>query len=43
MKHPVGVYLAFHQQVLHAQTALKRHTTELDAFTGVMAETADST
>ena len=38
MKHPVGVYLAFHQQVLHAQTALKRHTTELDAFTGVMAE-----
>ncbi len=22
MKHPVGVYLAFHQQVLHAQTAL---------------------
>ncbi|WP_130804126.1 asparaginase domain-containing protein [Acinetobacter ihumii] len=32
-----GVYLAFHQQVFHAQTALKIHTTELNAFTGTLA------
>ena len=38
VKSPVGVYLAFHQHLLHAQTALKRHTTELDAFTGLLAE-----
>ncbi len=29
-----GVYLAFHQKVFHAQTALKQHSTELDAFAG---------
>lgn len=32
---PVGAYLAFHHQVFHAQTALKTHTTELDAFSGL--------
>lgn len=32
-----GVYLAFHQQLLHAQTALKQHTTELNAFSGLEA------
>ena len=37
LKLPVGVYLAFHQQVFHAQTTLKIHTTELDAFTGISA------
>ena len=37
LKLPVGVYLAFHQQVFHAQTTLKIHTTELDAFTGIPA------
>lgn len=31
---PMGVYLAFHQKLIHAQTVLKRHSTELDAFTG---------
>lgn len=31
---PVGIYLAFHHQLLHAQTALKQHTTELNAFAG---------
>ncbi|MBH2002944.1 MAG: asparaginase [Moraxellaceae bacterium] len=35
---PSGTYLAFHQQVFHAQTTLKAHTTELDAFVGVKAE-----
>ncbi len=35
---PVGVYLAFHHQLMHAQTALKQHTTELDAFAGVNAQ-----
>ena len=44
---PTGVYLAFHEQVFHAQTTLKAHTTELDAFVGVKADqscqtTADS-
>src|SRR5690606_30248903 len=34
----VGVYLAFHDQLIHAQTALKRHTTELDAFAGLNAK-----
>ena len=37
LKLPEGVYLAFHQQVFHAQTTLKIHTTELDAFTGIPA------
>lgn len=37
LKLPAGVYLAFHQQVFHAQTTLKVHTTELDAFTGIPA------
>jgi L-asparaginase len=32
-----GVYLAFHHQLLHAQTALKQHTTELNAFAGLDA------
>ena len=35
---PTGVYLAFHEQVFHAQTTLKVHTTELDAFVGVKAD-----
>lgn len=35
-----GVYLAFHQQLIHAQTALKQHTTELNAFTGLDAHIA---
>ncbi|MBJ8441639.1 asparaginase [Acinetobacter junii] len=34
---PVGTYLAFHQHIFHAQTVLKVHTTELDAFAGVDA------
>lgn len=34
VKYPVGVYLAFHRHLVHAQTALKIHTTELDAFSG---------
>ncbi|MBF4519641.1 MULTISPECIES: asparaginase domain-containing protein [Acinetobacter] len=32
-----GVYLAFHHQLIHAATALKQHTTELNAFTGQSA------
>lgn len=32
---PTGVYLAFHHQVLHAITALKVHSTALDAFRGI--------
>jgi len=35
---PVGVYLAFHHQLLHAQTTLKQHTTELNAFAGQNAQ-----
>ena len=35
---PTGVYLAFHQQLIHAQTALKQHTTELNAFAGRNAQ-----
>lgn len=35
---PLGVYLAFHHQVWHAQTAIKMHSTELDAFRGLAAE-----
>lgn len=38
VKMNTGVYLAFHHQLIHAQTALKRHTTERDAFTGLAAE-----
>ena len=32
---PAGVYLAFHQQVFHAQTVFKAHTTDLNAFRGL--------
>lgn len=35
---PTGVYLAFHHQLIHAQTALKQHTTELAAFAGLNAQ-----
>lgn len=35
-----GVYLAFHHRLLHAQTALKQHTTELNAFSGLDASIA---
>ena len=31
---PAGVYLAFHHQLIHASTALKVHTTALNAFAG---------
>ena len=34
---PAGVYLAFHQQLIHASSALKMHTTALDAFAGTAA------
>lgn len=34
---PSGVYLAFHQQIFHAQTTLKVHTTDLNAFAGIVA------
>jgi L-asparaginase len=37
LKYPSGVYVAFHHHVLHAQTVLKQHSTELDAFTGLAA------
>ena len=37
LKHPTGVYVAFHHQLLHAQTVLKQHSTELDAFAGLAA------
>ncbi|WP_269914480.1 asparaginase [Acinetobacter sp. HY1485] len=33
-----GVYLAFHQQLFHGRTALKVHTTELDAFSGLSTQ-----
>ena len=35
---PVGVYLAFHQQLLHGRSVLKQHTTKLDAFAGVNSQ-----
>lgn len=35
-----GVYLAFHQQLFHGRTALKAHTTELDAFKGIASTQA---
>lgn len=37
---PVGVYLAFHHQCFHGRSALKCHTTELDAFQGQAASSA---
>ncbi|RZF53081.1 asparaginase [Acinetobacter halotolerans] len=43
LQRPAGVYLAFHQQVFHAQTTLKVHTTELDAFSGKDANQACNT
>lgn len=30
-----GVYLAFHQHIVHGRSALKQHSTELDAFAGI--------
>lgn len=38
-----GVYLSFHHELIHARSALKRHTTELAAFTGCSAYTALAT
>ncbi|USE84887.1 asparaginase [Acinetobacter tibetensis] len=35
---PVGVYLAFHQQLFHGRSVLKQHTTELDAFSGLSSQ-----
>ncbi|RKG34442.1 asparaginase [Acinetobacter guerrae] len=43
VKLPAGSYLAFHHQIFHAQTTLKIQTTELDAFTGILAEKDCST
>lgn len=40
VQHPTGVYLAFHHQLIHASSALKVHTTELDAFSGLPAAQA---
>lgn len=40
---PSGVYLAFHEQVFHAQSTLKAHTTELDAFVGIKADQSCNT
>lgn len=37
-KLPVGVYVTFFHQVIHARTALKTHSTALDAFRGLKAE-----
>jgi L-asparaginase len=34
-----GVYLSFDHEWIHARSALKRHTTDLAAFTGLNAET----
>lgn len=34
LQSQTGVYLAFHHQLIHASTALKTHTTELNAFSG---------
>lgn len=34
---PHGVYLAFNHQLVHARSALKQHTTALNAFSGVDA------
>lgn len=38
LKYPSGVYVAFHHQLLHAQTVLKQHSIELDAFAGLAAD-----
>ena len=38
-----GVYLAFHHKLIHASTALKTHTTELDAFSGQLSGLAVNT
>lgn len=35
---PAGVYLAFCEQLFHGRTALKSHTTHLDAFKGVLVD-----
>ena len=35
-QHDCGVYLAFHQHVVHGRSALKQHSTELDAFSGII-------
>ena len=35
LKIPTGVYLSFYHQVLHARTAVKVHSTALDAFRGL--------
>ncbi|WP_171263419.1 asparaginase [Acinetobacter silvestris] len=35
LKVPVGVYLSFYHQVFHARTAIKVHSTALDAFRGL--------
>lgn len=37
---PAGVYLAFHHQLIHASTALKIHTTALNAFSGTKIDDA---
>ena len=37
---PAGVYLAFHHQLIHASTALKMHTTALNAFSGTKIDEA---
>lgn len=39
-KVDAGVYLAFHHQLFHGRTALKAHTTELDAFKGIASTQA---
>ena len=38
LKIPLGVYLSFYHQVLHARTAIKVHSTALDAFRGLKVE-----
>ena len=40
MQVETGVYLAFHHKLIHAASALKTHTTELDAFSGQLAPDA---
>ena len=37
-QQPAGVYLAFQQQIFHAQSSLKIHTSALDAFAGIAAD-----
>ena len=38
LKLPLGVYLAFSHQVIHARTAMKAHSTDLDAFRGLKTD-----